>query len=177
MVRSSCGVDVTSMKRPHLTCLSSKHFAVGCAKKRTTISLREILGDAATQIAKLAPEIETRLGPFPERQELAPHEERLLFFDAVVTGVFQLRAPPVAALLRRRPALGRSRHALAVGPSAASTSQRARSDRRRLSRNRTRSRASARQSAGRLESRTANHTHRFASLQRNRNRRPTRRTC
>lgn len=45
--------------------------------------LREILGDAATQIAKLAPEIETRLGPFPERQTLAPHEERLLFFDAV----------------------------------------------------------------------------------------------
>jgi tetratricopeptide (TPR) repeat protein len=45
--------------------------------------LREILGDAAVQIAKLAPDIETRLGPFPERQELAPHEERLLFFDAV----------------------------------------------------------------------------------------------
>jgi tetratricopeptide (TPR) repeat protein len=46
--------------------------------------LRESLGDAATQIAKLVPEIEARLGPFPERQELAPHEERLLFFDAVV---------------------------------------------------------------------------------------------
>ncbi|HKG48087.1 MAG TPA: protein kinase [Pyrinomonadaceae bacterium] len=46
--------------------------------------LREILGDCAIQIAKLAPEIETRLGPFPERQELAPHEQRLLFFDAVV---------------------------------------------------------------------------------------------
>jgi tetratricopeptide (TPR) repeat protein len=46
--------------------------------------LREILSDTATQIAKLAPEIETRLGPFPQRQELAPHEERLLFFDAVV---------------------------------------------------------------------------------------------
>jgi tetratricopeptide (TPR) repeat protein len=46
-------------------------------------NLREILGDAATQIAKLAPEIETRLGPFPERQELGAHEERLLFFDAV----------------------------------------------------------------------------------------------
>ena len=45
--------------------------------------LRETLGDAATQIAKLAPEIETRLGPFAERQQLAPHEERLLFFDAV----------------------------------------------------------------------------------------------
>ena len=46
--------------------------------------LRETFGDAATQIAKLAPEVETRLGPFPERQTLAPHEERLLFFDAVV---------------------------------------------------------------------------------------------
>lgn len=45
--------------------------------------LRELLGDAATQIAKLAPEIETRLGPFPERHQLPPHEERLLFFDAV----------------------------------------------------------------------------------------------
>ena len=45
--------------------------------------LREMLGDTATQIAKLAPEIETRLGPFPERHQLAPHEERLLFFDAV----------------------------------------------------------------------------------------------
>ena len=46
--------------------------------------LRQILGEAATQIAKLAPEIETRLGPFPGRQELAANEERLLFFDAVV---------------------------------------------------------------------------------------------
>ena len=46
--------------------------------------LRDILGDSAVQIAKLAPEIENRLGPFPERHQLAPHEERLLFFDAVV---------------------------------------------------------------------------------------------
>ncbi|HET6889844.1 MAG TPA: protein kinase, partial [Pyrinomonadaceae bacterium] len=46
-------------------------------------ALRAVLGDAAPQIAKLAPEIETRLGPFPERPELEPHEERLLFFDAV----------------------------------------------------------------------------------------------
>ena len=42
-----------------------------------------MLGDAAPQIAKLAPELETRLGPFPARPELPPHEERLLFFDAV----------------------------------------------------------------------------------------------
>src|SRR5687768_1574310 len=45
--------------------------------------LRELLGDAAPQIAKLAPDLVTRLGPFPERDQLAPHEERLLFFDAV----------------------------------------------------------------------------------------------
>ena len=42
-----------------------------------------ILGNDAPQIAKLAPEIERRLGPFPARAELPPHEERLLFFDAV----------------------------------------------------------------------------------------------
>ena len=47
-------------------------------------NLRAALGDAAPQIAKLAPEIETRFGPFPPRAELSPHEERLLFFDAVV---------------------------------------------------------------------------------------------
>jgi len=46
--------------------------------------LRSALGDVAPQIAKLAQEIETRLGPFPARTELSPHEERLLFFDAVV---------------------------------------------------------------------------------------------
>lgn len=45
--------------------------------------LHAMLGDAAAQIAKLAPEIETRLGPFPARTELPAHEERLLFFDAV----------------------------------------------------------------------------------------------
>ncbi|HEV8428186.1 MAG TPA: protein kinase [Pyrinomonadaceae bacterium] len=53
-------------------------------EEKSDDTLRALLGDAATQIAKLAPEIETRLGPFPERQELAAHEERLLFFDAVV---------------------------------------------------------------------------------------------
>ncbi|HSQ20175.1 MAG TPA: protein kinase, partial [Blastocatellia bacterium] len=46
-------------------------------------ALRAALGDAAPQIARLAPEIETRLGPFPQRAELEPHEERLLFFDSV----------------------------------------------------------------------------------------------
>ncbi|HEX9424724.1 MAG TPA: protein kinase [Pyrinomonadaceae bacterium] len=45
--------------------------------------LREMIGESAPQIAKLAPEIETRLGPFPASHELPAHEERLLFFDAV----------------------------------------------------------------------------------------------
>src|SRR4030095_2074559 len=45
--------------------------------------LADLLCDSAVQIAKLAPEIESRLGPFSQRQELPPHEERLLFFDAV----------------------------------------------------------------------------------------------
>ncbi|MEO6323464.1 MAG: AAA family ATPase [Thermoanaerobaculia bacterium] len=45
--------------------------------------LRTALGDGAKQLKKLAPEIETRLGPFAKAPELAPHEERLLFFDAI----------------------------------------------------------------------------------------------
>jgi tetratricopeptide (TPR) repeat protein len=45
--------------------------------------LTAALGDGAPRLAKLAPEIETRLGPFPERAALAVHEERLLFVDAV----------------------------------------------------------------------------------------------
>ena len=53
-------------------------------EEKDDAALRARLGDTAPQIAKLAPEIQTRLGPFPERTELPPHEERLLFFDAVV---------------------------------------------------------------------------------------------
>jgi eukaryotic-like serine/threonine-protein kinase len=53
--------------------------------ERDDVKLRELLGDAAPRMAKLAPQIESRLGPFAERQELAPHEERLLFVDAVAT--------------------------------------------------------------------------------------------
>jgi tetratricopeptide (TPR) repeat protein len=52
-------------------------------EQKDDAALRALLGDAAAQMAKLAPELETRLGPFPERPELPPHEERLLFFDAV----------------------------------------------------------------------------------------------
>jgi tetratricopeptide (TPR) repeat protein len=49
--------------------------------------LRALLGDAAPRISKLAPDVESRLGPFPERHELAPHEERMLFVDAVASSL------------------------------------------------------------------------------------------
>lgn len=52
-------------------------------EQKDDAKLREVIGDSASQIAKLAPEIETRLGPFPARHELPAHEERLMFFDAV----------------------------------------------------------------------------------------------
>jgi serine/threonine protein kinase len=52
-------------------------------EQKDDAKLREAIGESASQIAKLAPEIETRLGPFPARHELPAHEERLLFFDAV----------------------------------------------------------------------------------------------
>jgi tetratricopeptide (TPR) repeat protein len=45
--------------------------------------LRELFGDTAPQLAKFAPELVARLGPFPDNPQLAPHEERLLFFDAI----------------------------------------------------------------------------------------------
>ncbi len=50
-------------------------------KDDTTLSA--ILGDSGRQIAKLAPEIENRLGACADCPSLPPHEERLLFFDAV----------------------------------------------------------------------------------------------
>ncbi|MDQ2937143.1 MAG: protein kinase, partial [Acidobacteriota bacterium] len=62
-------------------------------EQKDDTSLRATLGDLSTQIAKLTPEIETRLGPFPARPALPPHEERLLFFDAVAN-VFAALARP-----------------------------------------------------------------------------------
>ncbi|HEX5044307.1 MAG TPA: protein kinase [Candidatus Polarisedimenticolaceae bacterium] len=55
------------------------------ADERDDAALRTALGDAAPRLARLAPEIASRLGPFPETQELPPHEERLLFVDAVAS--------------------------------------------------------------------------------------------
>ncbi len=56
-------------------------------EEKDDAALCAVLGDSARQIAKLAPEIENRLGPCEDCPALPPHEERLLFFDAVA-GVF-----------------------------------------------------------------------------------------
>jgi tetratricopeptide (TPR) repeat protein len=59
-------------------------------EQKSDTKLSEVLGDASAQLAKLAPEIEARIGPFPERHELPPHEERLLFFDTVAKALAEL---------------------------------------------------------------------------------------
>jgi tetratricopeptide (TPR) repeat protein len=46
-------------------------------------TLAELLGDSRGEIALLAPEIETRLAPFPAAPTLSPPEQRLRFFDHV----------------------------------------------------------------------------------------------
>jgi tetratricopeptide (TPR) repeat protein/type II secretory pathway predicted ATPase ExeA len=46
-------------------------------------ALRAALGDAAPELARLVPEIDARLGPFPAAAALQPHEERLRLFEAV----------------------------------------------------------------------------------------------
>ena len=56
-------------------------------------ALGEFLGESAVQIAKLVPELEARVGPFPERHQLQPHEERLLFFDAVAQVLANIARP------------------------------------------------------------------------------------
>ena len=46
-----------------------------------TRQLGEILGDNASELAKLAPEIESRLGPLSSNLALAPDQERMRMFD------------------------------------------------------------------------------------------------
>ena len=63
------------------------------ARAQADEALRAMLGDRVTPIAKLAPELEARLGPFPPHVELPAHEERLLFVDAIVALFRALAAP------------------------------------------------------------------------------------
>jgi tetratricopeptide (TPR) repeat protein len=62
-------------------------------RERTDDDLAEILGDAAGEIALLAPEIESRLGPFSARPNLSPQEHRLRMFDHVARFLGRLATP------------------------------------------------------------------------------------
>jgi tetratricopeptide (TPR) repeat protein len=56
----------------------------GWVRGRDPERLRAALGAMAPELAKLAPEIEAKLGPLPPNPPLSPAEERLRLFDHVV---------------------------------------------------------------------------------------------
>ena len=56
----------------------------GWVRGRDPERLRSALGSMAPELAKLAPEIEAKLGPQPPNPTLSPSEERLRLFDHVV---------------------------------------------------------------------------------------------
>lgn len=56
--------------------------------EQNTPHLRERLASTAFELARLAPEIETRLGPLPPSPSLPANEERLRMFDSLA-GLFQ----------------------------------------------------------------------------------------
>ena len=56
----------------------------GWVRGRDPARLREALGPMASELAKLAPEIDAKLGPQPPNPSLPPSEERMRLFDHVV---------------------------------------------------------------------------------------------
>lgn len=50
---------------------------------QTSGSVRDLLGSTANELARLAPEIESKLGPLAQNPTLSPNEERLRLFDNV----------------------------------------------------------------------------------------------
>jgi tetratricopeptide (TPR) repeat protein len=59
----------------------------------TDEELRESVGDAGAELARLAPELESRIGPFPEGPALSAAEQRLRLFDGVARCLFNLAEP------------------------------------------------------------------------------------
>jgi len=55
--------------------------------------LREAAGDSGAELARLAPELESRIGPFPEGPALSASEERLRLYDGVARCLFHLAGP------------------------------------------------------------------------------------
>ena len=55
--------------------------------------LRESVGDAGADLARLAPELASRIGPFPEGPKLTAAEQRLRLFDGIARFFFNLAEP------------------------------------------------------------------------------------
>ena len=105
--RRCCEAVATNMKRRRRTFRSSMPSASGRAGQSDD-HLRSTFGPAAPEIAKLAPEIETKLGPLAPNAALSPCEERLRLFDSIARFLQSLAAAAWTAGLHRRLALGRS---------------------------------------------------------------------
>jgi tetratricopeptide (TPR) repeat protein len=55
--------------------------------------LRAAAGDSGAELARLAPELESRIGPFPESPALSASELRLRLFDGIARCLFHLAEP------------------------------------------------------------------------------------
>jgi tetratricopeptide (TPR) repeat protein len=55
--------------------------------------LREAAGDSGAELARLAPELASRIGPFPEGPTLSATDERLRLYDGVARCLFHLAEP------------------------------------------------------------------------------------
>ncbi|MGH7740546.1 MAG: ATP-binding protein, partial [Candidatus Eiseniibacteriota bacterium] len=62
----------------------------GWVRAQNVETLRSVLGDSADELARFAPEIESKLGPFPPALSLPPQEERLRLFDHVARFIRRL---------------------------------------------------------------------------------------
>ena len=81
-------------------------------KEKDDAKLREVLGESAPQIAKLAPEIEARLGPFPAAARVAGARRAFVILRRRHPSVCQVGPAAEPAFLSGRFALGRQRHAV-----------------------------------------------------------------
>ena len=74
-------------------------------EQKDDVKLREAIGESASQIAKLAPEVETRLGPFPARHDFCTRRT-LFVFRGDDERAGEISPAAERAVLLRRPALG-----------------------------------------------------------------------
>ncbi|MDX2436019.1 MAG: AAA family ATPase, partial [Acidobacteriota bacterium] len=63
------------------------------ARESSDEELREAVADSGAELARLAPELSSRIGPFPAAPELSAAEQRLRLFDGVARCLFNLADP------------------------------------------------------------------------------------